>query len=231
MDADKVARLARILPRQDVAGQNGIVSHLAKIVFACGKVVREVMEPDQSVWECAACLADVMDTTTWPAEMIKSTRMQSWWSSSLAIQRMMISAWLLVELPASPPQCATAVTVLRVEAPEAPSEAAVVRLESPLAEPVRADESMPAQTPEGAPDPGPSTADSAEPPNGPGGGAAVLYAVPLARNEPAVGAKPVGTTSALAVASTVATDDRAAQVGDQTAKAEVPPLPPPPLPP
>ena len=82
MDAATVARLAHILPEQDVAGQNGIVSHLSKIVFACGKVVREVMEPGTTVWDCATQLAEVMDTTTWPAEMVVAPRMQSWWQRS-----------------------------------------------------------------------------------------------------------------------------------------------------
>ena len=179
-----MARLAEILPQQDVAGQNGIVSHLAKIVFACGKVVREVMEPDQSVWEYAACLADVMDTTTWPAEMIKSTRMQSWWNSSLSIQRMMISAWLRVEPPASP--SATAVPLLQLEAPKPPAGTAGAGLEDPPTGPAPADGATTSRAPDSAQDPGPTTGDGGGPPTGPSGDAPVLHAVPLPHGGPVV---------------------------------------------
>ena len=229
MDADKVAQLERILPAQDVAGQNGIVSHLAKIVFACGKVVREIMAPDTSVWDCAARLAEVMDTTTWPAEMIVAQRMQSWWSESLAIQRMMIATWMRVEIPTAP--VAAAVTVLQLEAPRTPSETAGAGPDDPLTVPVLADDAATSPAPDSAQDPGPTTVDGGVPPNGPGDAAPVLHAVPLPHGGPSVGHALVGTTSALAATNDGGTGDESAQVGTHGAAAAVPRPPPPPPPP
>ena len=226
MDADKVAQLERILPEQDVAGQNGIVSHLAKIVFACGQVVRGVMEPGQSVWECAACLADAMDTTAWPAQMVASTRMQSWWNSSLSIQRMMISAWLRVEPPASP--SATAVPLLQLEAQQPPAGAVGARMEKPPTGPAPADGATTSQAPDSAQGPGPTTGNGGGPPTVASGAATVLQAVPLSHGTPVVGNAPVGTTSTLTATSTGGTDAGAAQARDRTADVAVPPLPPPP---